>query len=39
MDAPVEGARLTPNTGLVHVGGQAVTVGWLERRQTDLMTR
>ena len=39
MDAPVEGARLTPNAGLVYVGGQVVTVGWLERRQVDLMTR
>lgn len=39
MDAPVEGARLTPNTGLVHVGGVTVTVSWLERKQTDLLTR
>ena len=39
MDAPVEGARLTPNTGLVHVGGMSVTVGWLEKKQTDLLTR
>ena len=39
MDAPVEGARLTPNTGLVLVGGQSVTVGWLDKRQTDLLTR
>ena len=39
MAAPVEGTQLTPNAGLVHVGGQVVTVGWLERRQIDLMTR
>lgn len=39
MDAPVTGARLTPNTGLVHVGGMSVTVGWLEKKQTDLLTR
>ena len=39
MDAPVLGHRLTPNTGLVYVGGQSLTVSWLERKQTDLMTR
>lgn len=39
MDAPVLGQRLTPNTGLVYVGGQSLTVGWLERKQTDLLTR
>lgn len=39
MDAPVEGARLTPNTGLVHVTGRSVTVSWLEKKQTDLLTR
>lgn len=39
MDAPVLGQRLTPNTGLVYVGGRTLTVAWLERRQTDLLTR
>lgn len=39
MDAPVLGHRLTPNTGLVYVGGRTLTVGWLERKQTDLLTR
>ena len=39
VDAPVQGVRLTPNTGLVHVSGKAVTVGWLEKKQTDLLTR
>lgn len=39
MDAPVLGHRLTPNTGLVYVGGQSLTVSWLERKQTDLLTR
>ncbi|TNC98633.1 MAG: DNA segregation ATPase FtsK/SpoIIIE, S-DNA-T family [Stygiobacter sp.] len=39
MDAPVAGARLTPNTGLVQVGGMSVTIGWLEKKQTDLLTR
>ena len=39
MNAPILGSRLTPNTGLVYVGGQTLTVAWLERKQTDLMTR
>ncbi|ETI60101.1 hypothetical protein C100_19800 [Sphingobium sp. C100] len=39
MDAPVLGQRLTPNTGLVYVGGRTLTVAWLERKRTDLLTR
>ncbi|MFC7737578.1 FtsK/SpoIIIE domain-containing protein [Roseomonas sp. GCM10028921] len=39
MDAPVIGQRLTPNTGLVYVGGRTLTVAWLERKRTDLLTR
>ncbi|MER8824030.1 FtsK/SpoIIIE domain-containing protein [Mesorhizobium sp. M0991] len=39
MDAPVMGQRLTPNTGLVYVGGRTLTVAWLERKRTDLLTR
>ncbi len=39
MDAPILGHRLTPNTGLVYVGGRTLTVSWLERKQTDLLTR
>lgn len=39
MDAPVVGSRLTPNTGLVYVGGRSLTVSWLEKKQTDLLTR
>lgn len=39
MDAPVLGSRLTPNTGLIYVGGRSLTVGWLEKKQTDLLTR
>ncbi len=39
MNAPILGSRLTPNSGLVYVGGQTLTVAWLERKQTDLMTR
>lgn len=39
MDAPVVGQRLTPNTGLVYVGGKTLTVAWLERKRTDLLTR
>jgi S-DNA-T family DNA segregation ATPase FtsK/SpoIIIE len=39
MDAPVTGSRLTPNTGLVYVGGKTLTVAWLERKRTDLLTR
>lgn len=39
MDAPVLGQRLTPNTGLVYLGGRSLTVAWLERKRTDLLTR
>ncbi|AYV46557.1 hypothetical protein CFHF_21410 [Caulobacter flavus] len=39
MDAPVQGHRLTPNTGLIYIGGRTLTVGWLERKQTDFLTR
>lgn len=39
VDAPILDQRLTPNTGLVYVGGRTLTVGWLERKQTDLLTR
>lgn len=39
MDAPIIEARLTPNSGLIYVGARALTVSWLERRQTDLLTR
>ena len=39
MDAPVLGSRLTPNTGLIYVGGRSLTISWLERKQTDLLTR
>ncbi|MFG1392321.1 FtsK/SpoIIIE domain-containing protein [Xanthobacter agilis] len=39
MDAPVLSSRLTPNTGLIYVGGRTLTVGWLEKKQTDLLTR
>jgi len=39
MDAPIMGQRLTPNTGLVYVGGRTLTVAWLERKRTDLLTR
>lgn len=39
MDAPIMEQRLTPNTGLVYVGGRTLTVAWLERKRTDLLTR
>ena len=39
MDAPILEARLTPNSGLIYVGARTLTVSWLERRQTDLLTR
>ena len=39
VDAPILDQRLTPNTGLIYVGGRTLTVGWLERKQTDLLTR
>ena len=38
MQAPVENAVLTPNSALLHVGGQKLTVKWLEGKRTDLMT-
>ena len=38
MQAPVENAVLTPNSALLHVGGQRLTVKWLESKRTDLMT-
>lgn len=39
MDAPILDSRLTPNTGLAYVGGRTLTVSWLERKQTDFLTR
>ncbi len=39
MEAPVRSATLTPNSALLHVGGQRLTVKWLQGKQTDLMTR
>jgi S-DNA-T family DNA segregation ATPase FtsK/SpoIIIE len=39
MDAPILGARLTPNSGLIYLDGTAVSVSWLERNQVDLQTR
>ena len=39
MEAPVQSATLTPNSALLHVGGQRLTVKWLQGKQTDLMTR
>lgn len=39
MDAPILDSRLTPNSGLVYVGARTLTVNWLERRQTDLLTK
>ncbi|MBB5708373.1 FtsK/SpoIIIE domain-containing protein [Sphingopyxis panaciterrulae] len=39
MDAPIIESRLTPNSALVYVGARTLTVGWLERRQTDLLTK
>ena len=39
MDAPILESRLTPNSGLVYVGAKTLTVSWLERRQTDLLTK
>lgn len=39
MDAPILESRLTPNSGLVYIGARTLTVNWLERRQTDLLTR
>lgn len=39
MDAPILGSRLTPNSGLIELDGRSVTVSWLERKQTDLLTK
>lgn len=39
MDAPIVESRLTPNSGLIYVGARTLTVSWLERRQTDLLTK
>jgi S-DNA-T family DNA segregation ATPase FtsK/SpoIIIE len=39
MDAPIVGARLTPNSGLIYLDGTAVSVSWLEKNQVDLKTR
>ena len=39
MDARIEGARLTPNAGIVHIDGLSVTVRWLSNKQVDLLTR
>lgn len=39
MDAPVLASRLTPNSGLVDLDGRSVTVAWLERKQTELLTK
>ena len=39
MDAPVVASRLTPNSGLVELDGKAVTVAWLEKKQTELLTK
>jgi S-DNA-T family DNA segregation ATPase FtsK/SpoIIIE len=38
MDAPVLASRLTPNSSLVDLDGRSVTVAWLERKQTELLT-
>lgn len=39
MDAPIQESRLTPNSGLIYIGARTLTVNWLERRQTDLLTK
>jgi S-DNA-T family DNA segregation ATPase FtsK/SpoIIIE len=39
MDAPVLASRLTPNSGLVDLNGRSVTVAWLEKKQTELLTK
>ncbi|WP_198382982.1 FtsK/SpoIIIE domain-containing protein [Roseomonas sp. KE2513] len=39
MDAPVLASRLTPNSGLIDLDGRSVTVAWLERKQTELLTK
>ncbi|PVE22839.1 hypothetical protein DC522_19050 [Microvirga sp. KLBC 81] len=39
MNAPVVGQRLTPNSGLIYLDGKAVTTSWIERNQTDLLTK
>lgn len=39
MDAPVLSARLTPNSGLIDLDGRTVTTAWLEKKQTELLTK
>jgi DNA segregation ATPase FtsK/SpoIIIE, S-DNA-T family len=39
MAANIVSSRLTPNSGLVEVDGKTVTVSWLEKKQTDLLTK
>lgn len=39
MDAPILDSRLTPNSALIYVGARTLTLGWLERRQVDLLTK
>jgi S-DNA-T family DNA segregation ATPase FtsK/SpoIIIE len=39
MDAPVLASRLTPNSGLIDLDGRSVTVAWLERKHTELLTK
>lgn len=39
MDAPVLSARLTPNSGLIDLDGRSVTTAWLEKKQTELLTK
>lgn len=38
-DAPIQGVRLTPNAGIVHIDGSAVTVKWLSSKRVDLLTQ
>ncbi len=37
FDAPVEAIRLTPNAGLVRVGGRSVNINWMIRHKVDRM--
>lgn len=39
VSAPIRSSRLTPNTGLVYVEARELTVAWLERKRTYLLTR
>lgn len=39
MNAPVIEQRLTPNAGIVYLDGRSVTTAWIEKKQTDLLTR